>query len=82
MIPTGLFTTLLHAKNTMMIETSMDDIPLIKQWEETEDCEDSGIDLMDYFKKLMDFLPLFLYIQPPLTNPTDRPPLKTDPTKV
>ena len=42
-------------KSTLIKDTTKSErIQLIKQWEETEGCESSGIDLMDYFKEYID----------------------------
>ena len=38
-------------KSTLIKDTTKSErIQLIKEWEETEGCESSGIDLMTYFK--------------------------------
>lgn len=42
-------------KSTLIKDTTKSErIQLIKQWEETEGCESSGIDLMDYFREYID----------------------------
>lgn len=44
-------------KSTLIKDTTKSErIQLIKEWEETEGCESSGIDLMTYFKRLVLFL--------------------------
>lgn len=43
-------------KSTLIKDTTKSErIQLIKEWEETEGCESSGIDLMTYFKGCIDF---------------------------
>ena len=43
-------------KSTLIKDTTKSErIQLIKEWEETEGCESSGIDLMTYFKDYIDF---------------------------
>ena len=42
-------------KSTLIKDTTKSErIQLIKEWEETEGCESSGIDLMTYFKDYID----------------------------
>lgn len=42
-------------KSTLIKDTTKAErIQLIKQWEETEGCENSGIDLMTYFQEYID----------------------------
>ena len=42
-------------KSTLIKDTTKSErIQMIKQWEETEGCESSGIDLMTYFKDHID----------------------------
>ncbi|MCI5822765.1 MAG: hypothetical protein SO172_06225 [Pararoseburia sp.] len=42
-------------KSTLIKDTTKSErIQMIKQWEETEGCESSGIDLMTYFKDYID----------------------------
>lgn len=42
-------------KSTLIKDTTKPErIQMIKQWEETEGCESSGIDLMTYFKDYID----------------------------
>ena len=42
-------------KSTLIKDnTKSERIQMIKQWEETEGCESSGIDLMTYFKDYID----------------------------
>ena len=42
-------------KSTLIKDTTKSErIQMIKEWEETEGCESSGIDLMTYFKDYID----------------------------
>lgn len=42
-------------KSTLIKDTTKSErIQLIKQWEETEGCEDSGMDLMEFFREYID----------------------------
>lgn len=42
-------------KSTLIKDTTKSErIQIVKQWEETEGCDNSGIDLMNYFKDYID----------------------------
>lgn len=42
-------------KSTLIKDTTKSErIQIVKQWEETEGCESSGIDLMEYFRDYID----------------------------
>ena len=42
-------------KSTLIKDTTkLERIQLIKQWEETEGCENSGVDLMEFFRDYID----------------------------
>ncbi len=42
-------------KSTLIKDTTKSErIQIVKQWEEVEGCESSGIDLMNYFKDYID----------------------------
>lgn len=42
-------------KSTLIKDTTKSErIQIVKQWEEAEGCEGSGIDLMEYFKDYID----------------------------
>ena len=42
-------------KSTLIKDTTKSErIQIVKQWEEAEGCESSGIDLMNYFKDYID----------------------------
>ena len=42
-------------KSTLIKDTTKSErIQIVKQWEETEGCESSGIDLMEFFREYID----------------------------
>ena len=44
-------------KSTLIKDTTKSErIQLVKQWEETEGCESSGIDLLEFFRDYIDEL--------------------------